>query len=82
MAYLPAYLLDVAMNGKGIKVVQELLRHATIKMTLQVYAQAVALAKHQAQSRVVSMLKEDVGTKRGPFLIGPFGIFESSTENP
>jgi integrase len=28
-------------NGEDIKTVQELLRHATIKMTLEVYAQAV-----------------------------------------
>ena len=43
--------------------VQELLRHATIKMTLEVYAQAVTAAKRQAQSRVAGMLKEKVGAK-------------------
>ncbi len=50
-------------NGEDIKVVQELLRHATIKMTLEVYAQAVTPAKRQAQSRVVGMLREEVGEK-------------------
>jgi integrase len=50
-------------NGEDIKVVQELLRHATIKMTLEVYAQAVTPAKRQAQSKVVEMLREKTGAK-------------------
>jgi len=50
-------------NGEDIKTVQELLRHATIKMTLEVYAQAVTPAKRQAQSKVAGMLKEKVGAK-------------------
>jgi integrase len=45
-------------NGEDIKVVQELLRHATIKMTLEVYAQAVTPAKRQAQSKLVKQLRE------------------------
>jgi hypothetical protein len=32
-------------------------------MTLEVYAQAVTPAKRQAQSRVVGMLREEVGEK-------------------
>ena len=44
-------------NGEDIKVVQELLRHATVKMTLEVYAQAVTPAKREAQSRVAGLLK-------------------------
>jgi integrase len=44
-------------NGEDIKVVQELMRHATVKMTLEVYAQAVTPAKREAQSRVVGLLK-------------------------
>ena len=51
------------VNGKDIKVVQELLRHATIKMTLEVYAQAVTPAKRQAQSKVAGMLREKVEAK-------------------
>ncbi|MCU1223958.1 MAG: integrase family protein, partial [Edaphobacter sp.] len=39
-------------NGEDIKTVQELLRHATVKMTLEVYAQAVTPAKRKAQSKV------------------------------
>jgi hypothetical protein len=40
-----------------------LLRHATIKMTLEVYAQAVTPAKRQAQSKIEGMLKEKAGSK-------------------
>ena len=44
-------------NGEDVKVVQELLRHATVKMTLEVYAQAVTPAKRKAQSKVAGLLK-------------------------
>jgi integrase len=50
-------------NGEDIKMVQELLRHATIKMALEVYAQAVTPARRQAQSKVVEMLREKVEAK-------------------
>jgi integrase len=50
-------------NGEDIKTVQELLRHATVKMTLEVYAQAVTPAKRQAQSKVAGMLKAGTGVK-------------------
>jgi len=52
-------------NGEDIKVVQELLRHATIKMTLEVYAQAVTPAKRQAQSKIAGMLKEQPARSEG-----------------
>lgn len=45
-------------NGADVKVMQELLRHATVKMTLEVYAQAVTPAKRNAQSKVAGLLKE------------------------
>ncbi|MBB6142955.1 integrase [Silvibacterium bohemicum] len=44
-------------NGEDVKVVQELLRHATVKMTLEVYAQAVTPAKREAQSKLAGLLK-------------------------
>src|ERR1700679_2543607 len=50
-------------NGEDIKTVQELLRHATVKMTLEVYAQAITPAKRKAQSKVAGMLKEGRGAK-------------------
>jgi len=47
-------------NGEDVKVVQELLRHATINTTMNVYAQALSPAKRQAQSKVVQMLVKKV----------------------
>ena len=43
-------------NGEDVKVVQELMRHANISMTLNIYAQAITQSKRDAQSRVVSLL--------------------------
>lgn len=43
-------------NGEDIKTIQELLRHATYKVTADVYTQAVTPMKRQAQSRVVRMI--------------------------
>jgi integrase len=44
-------------NGEDVKVVQELLRHSTARMTLDTYTQALSPHKRAAQSRVVSMIK-------------------------
>jgi integrase len=43
-------------NGEDPKVVQELLRHASIKVTMDVYTQAVTATKRKAQARVVEMI--------------------------
>jgi integrase len=43
-------------HGNDIKVVQELLRHANSKVTLDLYAQAVTQAKRDAQSKIVRLL--------------------------
>ncbi len=43
-------------NNNDPKVVQELLRHASVKMTMDVYAQAVTDKKRAAQSNVVEMV--------------------------
>lgn len=43
-------------NGEDIKVVQELLRHANSRITLDTYTQAMTPAKRAAQSKVVEML--------------------------
>jgi len=43
-------------NGENVKVVQELMRHASTRCTLEVYSQARILAKRQAQERVVQMI--------------------------
>jgi integrase len=54
-------------NGEDVKVVQESLRHANSRITLDVYTQAVTPAKRQAQSRVVNLIRpkasEGVGTQ-------------------
>jgi hypothetical protein len=42
--------------GTEFKVMQELLRHSTLRSTLDVYTQAVTPAKHAAQAAVVSLL--------------------------
>ena len=42
-------------NGENVKVVQELMRHASSRFTLDVYSQARKGAKRQAQQRVVQM---------------------------
>ena len=47
-------------NGEDVKVVQELLRHSSSKMTLDVYAQALTPTKRAAQREVVAMIREDL----------------------
>jgi len=47
-------------NGEDVKVVQELLRHASIKITLDIYTQTMTPAKRQAQSRVVAMIRPEL----------------------
>ena len=44
-------------NGENPKVVQELLRHASLKVTTDVYMQAVSSQKREAQSKLVRMVK-------------------------
>jgi len=50
-------------NGEDVKTVQELLRHANSRITLDVYTQAVNSNKRAAQSKVVRMMVSNVGTK-------------------
>jgi site-specific recombinase XerD len=49
-------------NGEDIKTVQELLRHANSRITLDVYTQAVTSNKRAAQSKVVRMMVSNAGT--------------------
>lgn len=42
--------------GTEFKVMQELLRHSTVRSTLDVYTQAVTSAKHAAQAAVLSLV--------------------------
>ena len=43
-------------NGENPKVIQELLRHANLKVTMNTYVQAVSDEKRKAQSKVVEMI--------------------------
>jgi site-specific recombinase XerD len=43
-------------NGENVKVVQELMRHASSRFTLDVYTQARMMAKQQAQRRLAEMV--------------------------
>jgi len=45
-------------NGEDVKVVQELLRHGSARITMDVYAQAMTPAKRLAQGKVVAMLRD------------------------
>lgn len=55
-------------NGEDPKVVQELLRHSSIKVTMDIYTQAVTSKKRKAQSKVVELIvpkkKADAGVER------------------
>jgi len=46
-------------NGENVKVVQELMRHANSRTTLEVYSQARIGAKREAQQRIVQMILPD-----------------------
>jgi integrase len=54
--------------GTEFKVMQELLRHSTLRSTLDVYTQAITPAKHAAQAGVLSLVfsNEVSGTSQSP----------------
>jgi hypothetical protein len=52
--------------GADVKVVQEMLRHANSRITLDTYTQAVTSAKRDAQSAVVQLLSTIPATKLDP----------------
>jgi site-specific recombinase XerD len=60
-------------NGEDVKVVQELLRHASIRTTLDVYTQAVSSAKREAQNRLVGMIvpESQVAQNTGETIVVP-----------
>jgi integrase len=45
-------------NGENPKVVQELLRHASLKVTTDVYMQAVGPQKREAQGNLVRLVRK------------------------
>jgi integrase len=58
-------------NGEDIKVVQELLRHANSRITLDIYTQALTPAKREAQTRVANLILPKK-TMVGESLTNPF----------
>jgi integrase len=46
----------LSQNGADVKVVQELLRHASSRITLDTYTRAASPAKRAAQAKVVRMV--------------------------
>jgi integrase len=51
-----SYATQLKENGEDVKVVQESLRHANSRVTLDTYTQASTPAKRQAQTKVVRMI--------------------------
>ena len=51
------YTTLLQANGENVKVVQELLRHSSSRITLDIYAQAQMPAKRAAQQKVVEMMR-------------------------
>jgi len=47
------YSTTLIANGENVKVVQDLMRHASSRFTLEVYTQANAKAKREAEQRIV-----------------------------
>ncbi len=50
------YATLVRSVGTEFKVMQELMRHSSMRSTLDIYAQAITPAKHAAQAAVVSLM--------------------------
>jgi site-specific recombinase XerD len=58
-------------NGENVKVVQELMRHASSRFTLEIYSQAQIIAKRQAQQRLVQALFPEEAGRLPPVICGP-----------
>lgn len=52
-------------NHEDVKVVQELLRHSSVKVTMDIYAQAQMPAKRAAQQKVVEMIRPEMPQSEG-----------------
>jgi integrase len=50
------YSTILVANGENVKVIQELMRHASSRSTLEIYSQARSADKRAAQQRVVQMI--------------------------
>jgi len=59
------FATSLLRNGEEIKVAQELLRHSSCRITLDLYAQAVSEDKRKAQSRVVAEFIPELSSESG-----------------
>jgi integrase len=55
-------------NGENVKVIQELMRHASSRCTLEIYSRARIEAKRQAQQRLVQMILPQEADKLAPVI--------------
>src|SRR5258705_12952781 len=51
-----SYATLLIANGENVKVVQELMRHGSARITIDIYSQARNSAKRAAQQRLVRMI--------------------------
>jgi integrase len=51
-----SYATLLIANGENVKVVQELMRHGSARITVDIYSQARSAAKRAAQQRLVQMI--------------------------
>jgi integrase len=57
-------------NGENVKVVQELMRHASSRFTLEIYSQACLIAKREAQRRLVEAILPERTEEHAPAIQG------------
>jgi hypothetical protein len=68
-------------TGAPMKVQQELMRHASIQTTMNVYGQAMSSSKREANSKVVEMAVKPVAARpERRFCL--WGVFGSLSERP
>lgn len=60
-----SFATSLLRNGAEVKVAQELLRHSSCLITLDIYAQAVSRDKRKAQSRVVAEFMPELSSDCG-----------------
>jgi integrase len=67
-------------SGENPKVVQELLRHATLKVTTDTYMQALSSDKRQAQAKLITMVR---GIKSVSLMLsGPTWTMKQNRQKP
>lgn len=70
-------------NGEDVKTIQELLRHANFKVTMDVYTQAVTKVKRSAHSRVARQIMGPIeGKKKRRKGMNKFGFSLSNPFKP